>query len=109
MIGFFNTWFFLSGIPEKLDQSEGAYPPKELKVFAQYILLPLLAVYLLILYGYGAKIVLIWDWPRGIVSYLIICVAVLGITTFLLLYPYSRLEGTNWIKKSTLAFYCLLI
>ena len=109
MIGLFNTWFFLSGIPDKTDQPEGAYRPKELKVFAQYILLTLLAVYLLILYGYGAKIVLIWDWPRGIVSYLIICVAVLGITTFLLLYPYGRLDGNNWIKKSTLAFHYLLI
>lgn len=109
MIGLFNTWFFLSGIPRRLNQLEGTPPPKELKAFAQYVLLPLLAVYLLILYGYGAKIVLIWDWPRGIVSYLIICVAVLGIATFLLLYPYRRLEGNNWIKKSTLAFYGLLI
>src|SRR5690554_6243704 len=57
MIGLVNTWFFLSGIPKKLDQPEWGYPPKELKAFAQYILLPLLAVYLLILYGYGTKIV----------------------------------------------------
>ncbi|HLW19286.1 MAG TPA: DUF4153 domain-containing protein [Cyclobacteriaceae bacterium] len=109
MIGFFNTLFFLSGVPKELHPQEGIDAPKELKVFAQYILLPLLAVYLLILYGYGAKIVMIWDWPRGIVSYLIICVAVLGVTTFLLLYPYTRWEGNKWIKKATFAFCCLMI
>lgn len=108
-MGLFNTWFFLSGIPENVAQNKGVNPPLELKGFTQKILLPLLSIYLLILYGYGAKIMLIWDWPRGIVSYLIICVAVLGIGTFLLLYPYGQLKGNNWIRKATRAFYWLMI
>src|SRR5690606_30297990 len=54
VIGLFNTWFFLAGVPEDIDQMEEINRfPKPLKVFAQYILLPLLALYLLILYGYG--------------------------------------------------------
>lgn len=106
IIGLFNTWIFLAGIP--LEEKEEA-PPKELKVFAQYVLLPLLAVYLLILYGYGTKIVLNWDWPRGLVSYLIICVAVLGISAFLFLYPYGQLKGGQWIRRSSRLFYGLLI
>src|SRR5690606_16603777 len=98
IMGLFNTWIFLAGIPFEGTTVEEEAPPKELKVFAQYVLLPLLAVYLLILYGYGTKIVLNWDWPRGVVSYLIICVAVLGISAFLLLYPYGQLKGNQWIK-----------
>jgi hypothetical protein len=110
IIGLFNTLFFLAGVPEDLDKMEVINEfPKPLKVFAQYILLPLLILYLLILYGYGAKIVLTWDWPRGIVSYLVICVSVLGVTTFLLLYPYGHFEGKKWIQKGSKVFYCLLI
>lgn len=110
IIGLFNTLFFLAGVPDDLDKMEEVSEfPKPLRVFAQYILLPLLILYLLILYGYGTKIVLIWDWPRGIVSYLVICVSVLGITTFLLLYPYGRYEERNWIQKGSKAFYSLLL
>ncbi|MGL1885815.1 MAG: DUF4153 domain-containing protein, partial [Reichenbachiella sp.] len=49
--GIFNTWFFVSGIPDKLDHLDAIdVYPKGLKIFTQYILLPLLVVYLIILY-----------------------------------------------------------
>lgn len=108
--GIFNTWFFLSGIPDDFDELDSLHEyPKGLKIFAQYILLSLLAIYLVILYFYGGKIMLSWDWPKGIVSYLIICVSILGTLTFLLLYPYGNLEGNEWIKKSSKLFYVILI
>ena len=108
--GIFNTWFFLSGIPEDFDELDTVSEyPKGLKIFAQYVLFSLLALYLLILYFYGGKILLSWDWPKGIVSYLIICVSVLGILTFLLLYPYGNLSGNEWIKKASKIFYVILI
>ena len=78
-------------------------------MFTQYILFPLLALYLVILYGYGIKIVSLWDWPKGVVSYLIVCVAVLGIFNLLLMYPYGKLEGNKWIKTTSRAYYFLLI
>ena len=109
IIGLFNTWIFLAGVPVGDNTIKEDAPPKELKVFAQYVLLPLLAVYLLILYGYGTKIVLNWDWPRGVVSYLIICVAILGISASLFLYPYGQLKGNQWIKKFSQAFYYLMV
>lgn len=108
--GLFNTWFFVSGIPKNFTELEQTTTyPKELKFFAQYILLPLLGVYLVILYAYGSKIILSWDWPRGIVSYLIICVSVLGIFTFLLMHPYGKMKENNWIYKFSKAYYFLLI
>ena len=108
--GFFNTWFFVSGIPQDLDELEinNEYP-SGLKTFSQYVLLPLLALYLIILYAYGSKILMLWDWPKGIVTYLIICVSVLGILTFLLLYPYGNQNENSWIKKSSKAYYFALI
>ncbi len=107
---FFNTWFFVAGIPDNFEQLDSNVEyPKGLKIFSQYILLPLLGLYLIILYAYGTKIILLWDWPKGIVSYLIVCVSVLGIFAYLLLYPYGKQEGNQWIQKSYKWYYALLI
>src|SRR5690606_5217766 len=47
MIGIFNTWFFLAGVPANYEALESdKHYPKGLKVFTQYVLLPLVAVYL---------------------------------------------------------------
>ncbi|MBL4887745.1 MAG: DUF4153 domain-containing protein, partial [Flavobacteriaceae bacterium] len=109
IIGFFNTWFFVSGIPKDLDALENIRDyPAGLKTFTQYILLPLLVVYLIILYAYGTKIVLNLDWPKGIVSYLISCVSILGILTLLLIHPYGNLKENSWIKKFTSIYYYIL-
>lgn len=108
--GFLNTWFFLSGIPEDYDELDKIEKyPFALKVFSQYILLPILGLYLFILYGYGAKIVLSWDWPKGIVSWLIIVVSVLGIFTFLLIHPYGKKEENAWIAKFNKIYYFVLL
>jgi len=108
--GIFNTWYFLAGIPRDFDKesSTGTYP-KGLKIFTQFILIPLLLLYLAILYAYGAKIMFTWDWPRGIVTYLIIAISILGIFTNLLLFPYQKEKEGGWIKSFYKAFYYLLI
>ncbi|TPN85195.1 DUF4153 domain-containing protein [Aquimarina algicola] len=110
IIGFFNTWFFVSGIPKNLEalEDEKDYP-NGLRIFAQYVLLPLLILYLIILYAYGSKILINWDWPKGLVSYLISCVAILGILTLLLIHPYGNLKGNTWIKKFTSGYYFIII
>lgn len=108
--GLFNTWFFVAGVPLAFDALESDHQyPRGLKVFSQYILLPLLALYLLILYGYGFKIILSWDWPEGIVSYLIMLVSVLGILAMLLIYPYARQAENQWISKVSRGYYFLLL
>lgn len=109
-IGVFNTWFFVSGIPNDFDILDTIYEyPKGLKTFSQFVLLPLLALYLIILYAYGSKILVLWDWPKGIVSYLIVFVSVLGILTFLLIYPYGNKAENNWINKTSKIYYILLL
>ena len=110
IFGFFNTWFFVAGIPDDFKELESdTNYPKGLKIFTQYVLLPILALYLIILYSYGVKIVVEWSLPKGIVSYLISGVSTLGIFTFLLIYPYGKLKESTWIKKFTLSYYYLLL
>lgn len=108
--GIFNTWYFLAGVPMDFRKEITAPEyPKGLKIFTQFILIPLLLIYLTILYFYGGKIILLWDWPEGIVSYMIIAISVLGIFTNLLLFPVQDQKETGWIKTFYKAFYFLLL
>lgn len=107
--GIFNTWFFLAGLPENLDELEAstAYP-KGLKIFTQYILLPLVSLYLVILYSYEIKIFFTSHWPEGWVVYLVLCFSVSGILSLLLIWPIRNDGGQHWIKNFTRFFYFAL-
>lgn len=109
LAGIFNTWFFLAGVPRDFAtlETEETYP-RGLKIFTQYVLLPLVTVYLIILYFYSGKIVVLWEWPVGWVSSLILAFSVAGIFSFLLLYPIRDLEGNRWIKSFSRWFYWAL-
>lgn len=107
--GVFNTWFFLGGVPKDIRnlQISETYP-QSLKVLAQFIQLPLVTVYLIILYLYMAKIILAWNLPIGWVSSFILGVSIAGILTLLLLYPLRDKSGNAWIKIYTKYFYLAL-
>lgn len=99
MVGVFNTWFFLAGVPTNVAELEQAHTyPKGLKVFTQFVLLPLVTVYLLILYAYLGKIIVQWEWPEGWVSVLVLCFSIAGILSLLLIYPIRNEEGNTWIQ-----------
>lgn len=110
LFGIFNTWFFLSGIPRNFNalQEDSSYP-NGLKIFTQYVLLPLVVIYLVILYLYGGKIILEWEWPNGWVSPLILGFSVAGILSSLLLYPVRDREGNSWISRFYSGFYYALL
>lgn len=106
----FTTIFFLAGIPddfELLDQDESY--PKGLKIFTQYVLIPLMSIYLLILLVYEAKIIINWELPRGLVSTLILGYAVFGILSLLLIHPIKEKEGNGWMKLFSRFFYLMMI
>ncbi len=110
VIGLFTTWYFLAGIPKNLDECDASTDyPKGLKVFAQYILLPIVLVYLVILYAYMGKILISWDWPQGWVSKLILGFSGTGILSLLLLYPISGQTENIWIRTVTRWYYVVLI
>jgi hypothetical protein len=110
VVGVFNTWFFVSGVNSNVNEhEENTTYPSGLKTFSQYVLLPLLILYLVILYAYVIKIIGLWDWPKGIVSYLIVVVAVLGIFTLLLLHPYRQSDKKDWISIFSKVYYYALL
>ena len=93
-----NTWIFLDGVPDELDvlDQETDYP-RALKVFTQYILTPLVAVYLLLLLAYLVKVLVTGTWPSGWIGYLVASVSVAGLLGFLLVHPLREREGEGWI------------
>ncbi len=107
--GIFHPWFFVAGIPADLEalESDVEYP-KVLRYFVQFVLLPLIGIYAVILYVYSAKIMVTWDWPRGWVSTLILGFAVGGILSFLLLHPLRDRADHPWIKRFSSLFFVLL-
>lgn len=108
--GLFNTVFFLGGIPKPLDslQEDSSYP-KGLKIFTQYVLIPLVTIYLLILYAYTAKILIQMNLPKGWVANLIIGFSIAGILSLLLVYPVRDLEENKWLKTFSRFFYFSLL
>jgi hypothetical protein len=106
----FNTWFFISGIPEDLESLDRRtdYPPP-LKILGQYILSPLVTVYLLIITAYLGRILITRVWPSGWIGYLVSSVAAAGILSLLLLYPIEEREENRWVRTYARWFYFGLI
>lgn len=102
----FNTWFFLAGVPHDFAALEQDEPyPKGLKVFTQFVLLPLVVLYLAILYAYLVRILVEWELPKGWVSLLILALAVAGIFALLLIHPLRHNPENTWIRTFARWFY----
>jgi hypothetical protein len=108
--GIFTPWFFLAGIPENLENLDALTDyPKSLKIFSQYILIPLVLTYLIILYAYLGKILLAWDWPQGWVSKLILGFIGTGFFSMMLLHPISGRTENVWMKTASRWFFVIII
>lgn len=89
-------------------EKEGTYPVI-LKFFTQFILVPLLFIYLIILYVYSFKIIINWELPRGWVSYLVLAYSIVGILALLLVYPLKEENAKSWVKIFSKVFYYTII
>jgi hypothetical protein len=106
----FFTWHFLSGVPKPGSLSKQSMDfPKVLKVFSQYLLLPLVILYLGILYIYMGKILITWDWPKGLVAWLVSTVATVGVFNILLLHPLSLEKNQNWFHHYRRIFFLVIL
>ena len=89
-------------------EKEGKYPVV-LKFFTQYVLIPLLCIYVVILYFYSGKILVNWELPRGWVSYLVLAYSIVGILALLLVHPLKENTDKSWIRIFSKVFYFTLI
>ena len=89
--------YFLSQLSEKTasDESFSISYPAIFKILGLYILLPILAIYTLILYGYLFKIIASWELPNGWVSWLVSILGFVGLMVIVILHPITRTLPPN--------------
>ena len=95
----FHPWFFLAGVPRNfagLDTLDDY--PVGLKVFTQFVLMPLVAVYLVILTAYLGKIIITRTWPGGWIGYLVSSVSTVGVLALLLVHPIRERADSRWVN-----------
>ena len=108
--GFISVILFFGGIPIDFSKfKDNDDFPSGIRIFGQFILLPLLGIYALILYAYIAKILISQSLPNGFVSYMVLGYSIVGILAFLLIYPFHSLPKQGWIKRARTVFYLLQI
>ncbi|QWT87204.1 DUF4153 domain-containing protein [Chryseobacterium sp. PCH239] len=89
-------------------EKDGTYPVV-LKFFTQFILIPLLLIYVTILYFYSVKILINWQLPRGWVSYLVLAYSIVGIIALLLVHPLKEENAKSWVRIFSRAFYYTIV
>jgi hypothetical protein len=101
---------FCAGVPTDINELESSTDlPKGLRIFVQFILIPLVVLYLLILYAYMGKIIVQWSLPQGWVTILIMVFSVLGMLAMLLVHPYQHQKENGWVKWYTKGYYVALL
>ena len=97
-----NTAIFLAVVPRGLrGLGDDTDYPRVLKVFAQYILTPLVFIYLVMLLAYLVKIIAGGEWPSGWIGWLVTSVAIAGLLGFLLVHPLRDDASEAWIRTYT--------
>lgn len=106
----FFSWYVLAGIPSDPGglATVNDYP-QVIKVFAQYILAPLVAIYLSILLAYLFKVVVTTQWPSGWIGYLVSSVAAAGLFSLVLLHPVVERAEDRWVNTYARFFNVLLL
>jgi uncharacterized protein DUF4153 len=95
----FHPWFFLAGMPRDYEALETLEDyPQGLKVFTQFVLMPLVVVYLAILTAYLVKVVVTQTWPSGWIGYLVSSVSVTGVLALLLVHPIRERADSRWVN-----------
>ena len=108
-LGVVNTWIYLSDFPKNIQQNTTINFNKALEVFVKYILIPLVLLYLVILYAYSFKILFEWELPKGWVSYLVTALAVLGFVVQVIINPVQKTLKSWTIRIFHPFFYIMLL
>lgn len=88
-----------------LDISEP--PQKSIRIFAQYILAPLSALYWLILIIYLVKISFSGTLPKGLITSLVLGYSIVGMFTYLFLFAFK--DEVSWVKQYIRLFFIGLV
>lgn len=78
---------FLSKLPTQENEFIDIEYTKALKILLLYIVIPLITIYTAILYVYFAKIIVTMEWPKGLVSHLVLWYSTISVGIIFLITP----------------------
>ena len=109
MAGFVAPMVFMTGIPlaHTMTGVQTRVVPRVVRVFAQYVLVPLLILYTVILYAYAVKILVTRTWPQGGVGYMVLIFASIGLVTMLVLA--AERETRRWVVRLSRAYFAIVL
>ncbi len=106
---FFGPVAFMYQIPKQFDfEKDECLIPKGIYFIANYLAVPLLLIYTFILYVYFAKIIALWELPKGNLAYLVTGFGSAGIAARLAVFP-MRQNGTVLLQQFYKYFFILLL
>ncbi len=100
LIGIFHPIFFLSSAPSDDEEELGSTNLLALQRIQQWILSPLVVIYLSILYVYMGKIIVQQTLPKGWVSIWILLFSIIGLLNWLLARPFVSENASKWSMTS---------
>jgi hypothetical protein len=102
--GFLAPYYALAWVPTNFSSKQQAHLPKGSNFILSYVLVPFGVIYFCILYAYAIKILIHWQLPKGILSYMICGFGAAG--TFIQLASYPLREKGNWLVKMFFKNFC---
>ncbi len=107
--GLLFTLYVLANISTEYDfPDEECDFPRGIRFIANYVLMPLMYIYTTVLYAYFIKIGLQGELPRGNLGWMISVLGIIGISTYLVIYP-IREKGNRLLFWFSEYFYDVLI
>lgn len=76
--GVFAPLFFLGGVPSPDDNPGPDRIYKFFRILVLYVVMPILTAYTAVFYIYALRILIIWQWPDGIVGNMVLWYAIAG-------------------------------
>ncbi|MFC6860617.1 DUF4153 domain-containing protein [Zunongwangia atlantica] len=107
-LGIINTFIYLSDFPKDIYNTRQIRYSKALDVLIKYILIPIILLYLIIVYAYSLKILFSWELPEGWVSYLITILSISGFIIHIIIAPIRQKHENLIINKFYPFFYLSL-
>ena len=101
--------YALSFVPSKFDyQDEECHTPDQVGFIVNWILAPLVLVYMAILYAYFIKIGVMQEIPKGQLSYMIVGFLGAGLVTYIVSWPLQK-TGSRALKLISKFFFAAMI
>ncbi len=102
--------YALSWVPKQFEfTQEDCHDPPGLKFIVNWISVPMVFVYMAILYAYFGKIIINWEVPNGVLAYLISGFVGAGIVTYLTAWPMREIGSAQLRLFYRIFFLALLI